>query len=264
MAYELVEEQLKEATSGKGFAPSVSEGASPWYMNYDAGYGDTFRTLKQEMDQVYAQYRDQLAYLPRKKEELIRESRSKLLTMLLLLFSPLIFAGITRVFMGLGEASGLFGLFYIIAVILQSIGSIVCIFFLLPGAVRNYFNCRYRQHKLGKEAHGSLDRYTEINFADEEHFLTEKIAEYDRFYARAAREDLEHIRNTADRSDENVIDLSDQLSPEQESILSYMRSLSQMQDVQAKIGAERKEAGPASVLVGLGILVAVLAFMIIL
>lgn len=264
MAYELVKDPDSPVSGKPG--PALSPGhETPWYMNSDAGYGDTYRKLKQEMEHTYTLYRDQLNYLPRKKADLDREVRQKLRTMLLLLASPLILAVITEIFLHLAAASGAFGIFYLIAKLIQIAGSVIFVFFLLPGATGNYFNAAIRKKKLGMPAHSSIDEETTVNFADEEAFLRQTLSEYDRFNLRAAREDLEHLGTPRNDSacPEKPVEIADGLSDQQVAVLETMRTMSLHRDFQARIGDERKEAGPVSVIVGFGILIAVIAFLII-
>ena len=102
MAYELVKEQLDEATKGKAMAGLSAAGGKSWEEESDAGFGDSYRDLYTKLMHSYGQYKKQRDYLPTKREELKKEWRQKLFRMLLNLFIPLILSLIIKLLVILG------------------------------------------------------------------------------------------------------------------------------------------------------------------
>jgi len=231
-----------------------------WLNEADNGFGDTYRALKEEADFQLQQYKDQQAYLAVKRANLNKEVRSKGLRTLVLMLSPFIFALITWIFLQLGTSiSGLFGLFYILSVILEVAGSAICVFFLLLPAAREFINSLNMFRILN--ARGKLvvawDEKAEfstnkedlktISFADEEYFLQRTFARFDDVYARGDKLLYE--------KPEDTIDLDREFSPEQTKVLWDLRSLTVHRDIQARTSEIRREGGILFVIIGFEILV---------
>ena len=272
MAYQLNEEQLKDAISG---GKSVVEADNGWMEQSDNGYGDRYRALMPKLEFVRSRYRDQMAYFPRKKEELKREHKRKLIHMILALVLPLILYGFTHfVLQPLAEKVGFFSmLYYFFLYILIPVLAVACFFYFLPVTARDYFNCLYRVRKLswesnviyGEDFWESITRDVEdgkrknITFQEEEQFLRSILGYYDRFLKKAEAEDWEHLG----RREDGVIDLSVEYTPDQQRVIDTMERLSMHVDVQARIGDERKESGPMTLIIGAGIMMAIVIVLII-
>ena len=298
MAYSMNEDQMKEAfgaafTGGAGEQPDLQQGEQPeqnsdqkldqnasqrtigdlvdkitndsWLNDADNGFGDTYRALKEEADFQLQQYKDQQSYLAVKRAELNKEVRSKGLRTLILGLSPFIFGLLTWIFLQLGTSvSGLFGLFYILSMILEIVGSAICIFFLLLPAARefvnslNMFRILNGRGKLvvawdaNSEFSTNKDDLKTISFADEEYFLQRTFARFDDVYSRGEKLLLEKPM------DGDTVDLDREFSPEQRQVLSDLRSLTIHRDIKASTMEIRREGGILFVLIGFEILVVLL------
>ncbi len=272
MAYQLNEEQLKDALNG-GYTTADEDDS--WMERSDNGYGDRYRALISKLEFVRSRYRDQLDYLPRKKEELAREHRRKLIHMLLMLFLPLVLFLFTYfVLAPLADKNGFFSfLYFFIMYLCLPVLSVACFFYFLPVTARDYFNCLNRVRKLGWKSNviygadfwESITRDVEygnrknITFQEEEQFLRSILGYYDWFLQQAEAEDWEHLG----RKEDGVIDLSEGYTPDQQRVIDTMERLSKHVDVQARIGDERKESGPVTLVVGAGIMMAIVIAIVI-
>ena len=267
MAYQLNEDQLKQARASAWNDEAMKKEES-WMERSDNGYGDQYRALKQLMDHVRERYLDQLNYLPRKKAELHSEYKRKLWHMIFVIALPFIIEGLAALFLIPATASGFFSvLYHIFLYLLSPMAIVTCFFYFLPITVRDFFNCAYRRRKLeadedvvyGQDAWISLAEAVEvgkrkdITFREEEQFLRSILSAYDSFMQRAEREDLEHLG----KNDHGFIDLSADITSEQQGVLDTMQKLSRYIDVQARIGDERKESGPVTLIVGFAIMLAI-------
>ena len=237
-----------------------------WLGDADNGFKDTYRALKAEADFQLQQYKDQQAYLAVKRNDLNKEMRSKGIRTLVLMLSPFIFGLITWIFLQLGSVSGLFGLFYILSVILEVAGSAICIFFLLLPAAREFINTlnMYRiMNAKGKlvvawdenaEFSTNKDDLKTISFSDEEYFLQRTLTRFDDVYTRGDKLLYE-------KTDGDQVDLDREFTPEQTKILWELRSLTVHRDIQARTSEIRREGGILFVIIGFEILV-ILMFVI--
>ena len=225
----------------------------------DSGYTDAFHTLKAKMDFTKQQYLDQLASLPVRKEKLRKELIWKWFSVVLyLIIIPVGFWIITGILMNLGVKSGLMGILYLVFKVAMFPVIFICVFFLFPPAVRSAINVQRRSNAFNNpNAHaGYRDKLDIVSFADEEHFLRQRLDEFNEFEKRIRRENLDQPGGG-----EEVIDQSD-MSPKQKETIELMQTMSIFRDYQARIGTGRVEGDSKYVAMGLvlGVIIGLAAF----
>ena len=227
----------------------------------DAGYSDTFRALKAKMDFTEQQYRDQLATLPVRKMKLRKELIKGWVSVLLfLIVIPLGFVIITDILMNVGTKSGLVGIIYLFFKVAMFPAIFISVFFLFPPAVRTLINVQRRYNAFNQpDRHaGYRDKFDLVSFAEEEHFLRQRLEEFDQFARRTRAENLDQAGGG-----EDVIN-QDEMTPKQRETLEEMQRMSFFRDYQARISAGRVEGDSKYVILGfgIGIVIALLGFMV--
>ena len=203
----------------------------------------------------------------------MKEHKTKLIHMLLAFFLPFIMEGFSALLIYPAQVSGFFSvLYFVFLYLITPVSMVTCFLYFVPVTTRDYFNCMYRVKKLntradviyGADFWESMARDVEfgkrknITFQEEEQFLKSILGYIDRFLKRAGTEDLEHLGV----QDDGTIDISDGYTKEQQEVIDTLETLGRHVDVQARIGDERKESGPMTLVVGMGIMMAVGIFIL--
>ncbi len=225
--------------------------AQDWYdkekTGGDAGYSDTFQSLKYQIDYNYTRYKNQLRELVKKQEELRQELRQQFVTTLLIMFAPLFLYLITMIFSFLGKYYGLFAIAYLVTYIATFPAVLIFDFFLLPAAARDLVNVLYRNIAMNKPSKNSNSKY--ISFEDEKAFLKKKIKTYDKFYSRIENEGIDKKGGRMGLGNPDV------LTDYDKKILNEMRSMSIFEDYYASNAAMTKKASWVWLIIGFGLFV---------
>ena len=254
MAYELVMPEGMELQKPE----SVSE-AADWMGDADAGYSDAFRNLKSQIDRNHGLYKDQLATIPIRREKLKKELTKSWFQVILFLFIiPVGMWVVTDILMNIGAEHGIVATAYLVFKILLFPVIFLSVFILLPPAIRTLVNCQRRYNAFNHpEAHEKYrDRFDIVSFADEEHFLRQRMLEYEKFEERIRREHLNEVGGG------EIFYSIDEMSGKQAATLAEMQKMAVFRDYQARIGTNRVQGDAKYVLIGLGVgvVIALLAF----
>lgn len=254
MAYEILMPEGMELKKPEPIAEDKN-----WMGDADAGYSDAFRNLKTQIDRNHELYQDQLATLPLRKGKLRKELTKSWFSVILFLFIiPVGMWVITDILLNIGTKSGIMAIVYLVFKILLFPVIFASVFFLLPPAIRTLVNCQRRYNAFNHpEAHAKYrDQFDIISFADEEHFLRQRLSEHAQLEERIRREHLDEVGGGEDSYS------IDELSSKQAATLEEMQRMSVFRDYQARIGTNRVEGDAKYVMLGLGIgvFIALMAF----
>ncbi|MBO4591681.1 MAG: hypothetical protein J5684_03865 [Eubacterium sp.] len=220
-----------------------------WYNNEknmgDGGYGDSFRALKAQIDYNYSRYKEQLVILEQRKQNLLKDKKDSLRMLLIIMLTPVGIYVLFQIFAFLGAVYGLFNLLAGILIICLPISVIICEFFMLPAAARNYINNIYRDKVLNLPGKGN----NIITFVDEKNFIYTKLREIERFYERIEKYGIDQKGGKM-----KLGAYSGELLDADREILEEMRGMSLFKDYKATVSELKREASAAWLIIGLGLM----------
>ena len=240
---------------------SISETIGPGYETAtgDGGFLDEFNSLKQKIDFAHREYKIQLEDLETRKLRLHEETKKKVISVILLVASPLFCIVLLYIFTILSNLSGLFSVLYVFFLIFTPAVIFVCEFGLLPIMLRNMLNLLWQSSVLNSD-----ERYAEyrkknyvISFADEKHFLEDRIREYNELTQDIQKRGLDKKDGQLQNCD------IDTMTEEQRAVLDKMRGMSDLKDFRTSVLATRKEGGIVWAVVGMTAAVAIALFVLV-
>ncbi len=263
MAYQLTRNDEEKADS------IASNEEADWYIkswgeyettSADGGFLDSYNSLKQQIDFVASEYRQQKKSMVMRKQELDEDVRKSVITTALIAFSPAIYNLFLMILAFIGGHSGLISVFFVFLYIFELPVFFVAEALLLPGAIRTLMNRLWQKKYLnsGKENIAYRRKNNIISFDDERRFLDEKLENYQMF----CREAEENQYGKADGYF-SKLDTSEMI-PKQKEILDRMRILSKYEDYRASVVETRKEVGAGWLIIGFSLFVGILTVLLVL
>ncbi len=244
MPYELVQPEGEEK-----IMPDASFSAGGTDAG-DAGYSDSFRALKSQMDFVLRQYNDQLASIPYRKMKLRKELiRAWISVAVFLLAIPIGMWVLTDILMNVGTGNGFFAILYLIFKLLFFPVCFLSLFIALPPAIRTLINCQRRYNAFMNPAYHAAyrDKYDIVSFGEEEHFLRQMQTKHEQFEERIRREHLDEPGGG------EGLEAQEDLTEKQRATLAEMQEMTIFKDYQARIGVNRVEGDSKWVFLGIGV-----------
>ncbi len=255
MAYKLNKSnEALQAESGNSFSRD--------WKNYetttgDGGFLDSFNALKQQMDFVAEQYIEQKNSMHRRKEELAKDVRDRVIIVILVALGPVAYTLLLFLFSIVAKGSGLLSVFYVFFRIIQVPIFVICEFYYLPAAIRLMMNRLWQKKYLnsGPDLMEYRQKHQIISFDDERRFLDERLRRYDEMIKEIEVKELDKADGVF-----SILYAGDtaEMIPEHREILERMRKLTVFEDYRASVVETRKEVGPGWLIVGLSILMVVI------
>ena len=220
----------------------------------DGGFLDSFNALKQQIDFVYRRYKEQRANLDTRIKDLAQSRNKRLKTVILMIAAPIVCCLLLELFTRLGLIMPVFGLFYIIMLIVTPICAVVCIFIFLPAALRELINAIWQYKVLNSDESSKEYRKKKqiISFEDERNFLEDIIKKYDDFYREVDQYELDKKDGWLQLYD------TDEMTAEQQEIIDRMRSMTIYKEYSASVVETRKNASVLWLIIGVPIMIIVI------
>ncbi len=223
----------------------------------DGGFLDSFNALRQQMDFVASQYKEQKNSMLRRKEELAKDVRDRIIIVVLVALCPIAYTLLLFLFSLIAKGSGLLSVFYVFFSIFQVPLFVICEFYYLPSAIRLMMNRLWQKKYLnsGPDLMEYRRKHQIISFDDERRFLDERLLRYDKMCKEIEEKELDKANGIF-----SILYAGDtaEMIPEQREILERMRKLTVFEEYRASVVETRKEVGPGWLIVGLSVLVVVI------